>query len=655
MPEQTTVKVTADLSQLKQEFASGTAEFNRWAQNINAGNATAMRAFRDTAEELRQLGKDARVSNEAMDQLNATIGRVENAAASAGERSANAFERGARGLSVMARQGDVTARSLNQIIAAGSDIAFAFGPEGAILSGVLMVTAGIVAHVETSEQKMADLVASYNDKMNQLLMDGRAIDAARAEARAFVKELEDVAKAKSDILNRRTSITADWRVITGADDDAIAKDRAEKEAAAQTAKILANIEVHDKDLKRLKDERKEANDDIVRAQAKLDGMERKGHEADYAATERARQAAQARLTELETRTRDLEADRHKRVWNAELNARGNDAREQALGMNEQNFEKADFDAEHAERDHAMARADLGAGERRAARDDAARAKSAEERRRQNDEMVREQARATALLLQMQDNAAQHEALSDDQREKADKAKAQRDYDRRVAEIESIHVTEARKTTLLVAAAQERDAAIAAVERTAYDRQQNVLLKNMTERLKLVDKEVKAEEEAEKKKEQTLTQILASSGEALVRGHGDLAHRIMQAALEPEVKYLEAMAMKHYALAAKDAATQNWVGAAEQLAGATALMAGASLVASFAGGGGGGGGGGSAGGGGMSSASHLGASGGAGNRDPLQVHVIVVHQDANGREISRMRQEFQRLDDRNVSTRIGALS
>jgi hypothetical protein len=213
-----------------------------------------------------------------------------------------------------------------------------------------------------------------------------------------------------------------------------------------------------------------------------------------------------------------------------------------------------------------------------------------------------------------------------------------------------------KADLMIAATKARNDAVAKIDKDARDKLRTEIAKEAMQALSEYEKANKKQEEAEAKKQKMIETILASSGSALVAGHGDLAQRILKAALEPEVKYLQAMAMKHYALAAKDFATQNWIGAAEQMAGATALMAGAALVGSIGGVGGGGGGGASGGGGGggaSNSATSLGASGG-GAASPLQIQLILVTQDQNGRETSRTAQQIQRLNDRNVPIKIGGL-
>lgn len=659
MPEPTRVEVIADLSTMKKEFKAGTEEFNRWAQNIKAGNATAMKAFRETGEELRQLGKDARVSSEDMDRLNGIIQRVENAADRAGTRSANAFERGARGLSIMADQGRITERSLNSLIASGADLAFAFGPEGALISGVLMVTAAIVANIETTEQRMEDVTRKFNERVSDILLNDSPVEAARAAGRAYVAELQAIDKLKSDSA-RAASTGIDWgRPLAdlrvhgffgqgGSDQDAVMSSALDVDASRKGERVLSQVHAHDAEITQAKDDEKQARQELTQWHEKVTQLRDEGKTAELRVAMGERDRLQETVNGLRQHVHGLEQDRINTANRLAQDSSLTAAQRYALAHPDKPRELTDFSDEDRRSDAAASSAAAGRRIQQMERGN----QRADELRRQDAAALQ---RANALLIQMEDSATQHEALSEGQREAAEKARARAAYDRRVSEIQTLQVTEAMKTQLLVAAARERDAAVAAMERTAYDRQQNALLKHMTDMLKVNDAAVKAQVRAEQEKERMLTNILASSGEALVRGHGDLAHRIMQAALEPEVKYLEAMAMKHYALAAKDAMTGNIVGAAQQTAGATALMAGAALLGSIAGAGGGGAGGSGGGGGGMSSASHMGASSSSGTQQTLIAHVIVEHQAEDGRVISRQRQQFQRLDDRNVSTRIGALA
>lgn len=82
-------------------------------------------------------------------------------------------------------------------------------------------------------------------------------------------------------------------------------------------------------------------------------------------------------------------------------------------------------------------------------------------------------------------------------------------------------------------------------------------------------------------------------------------------------------------------------------------AAAALAFKEAGGGGGGGdagGGGGGGGGGPRESTRLGA-GGEGQKDSLKIEIVYVQKDSEGRETARVRQQIQRLDDRNQPIRM----
>jgi len=122
-----------------------------------------------------------------------------------------------------------------------------------------------------------------------------------------------------------------------------------------------------------------------------------------------------------------------------------------------------------------------------------------------------------------------------------------------------------------------------------------------------------------------------------------------------VESIEAAGKALMALASGDAA-----GAA--LYGASALKHAAAAAMAFkeAGGGGGGGGGAGGGGGGGGGGSNqrestaLGASLGSGQSDqPIKIEFVYIQKDSTGKETSRMRQDIERLNDRNQPIRMGA--
>src|SRR6185312_14364647 len=158
-----------DNVQLKKSFDEDIKLLADMTRATDQFNKSAVEGARGAIEAQKEYGKELGASSDQMRRLDAISTQLETKVSAAGDRMATSAERGARGLSVMARQGTVTARSMNQLIAAGADIAFA--PEGTIISAVLMVTAGIVAHFESVDSKIEETIAKFNHSIDDMLLN----------------------------------------------------------------------------------------------------------------------------------------------------------------------------------------------------------------------------------------------------------------------------------------------------------------------------------------------------------------------------------------------------------------------------------------------------------------------------------------------------
>lgn len=156
--------------------------------------------------------------------------------------------------------------------------------------------------------------------------------------------------------------------------------------------------------------------------------------------------------------------------------------------------------------------------------------------------------------------------------------------------------------------------------------------------------------------QALTDGLSSGLDALIMGQGNAIRNLKRAAAEPIVAKLKMNAVEALASAAKYAsnpATLALVPGA--LLAATKNTAGAYAVARLGGITGGGSEGGAAGGAGGSAPRTAALPGdglsSARSEKPLQVEMIIVTKTPDGRELSRTRQQIQRLNDRNQPIRV----
>jgi hypothetical protein len=650
MPENTVrVSVVADQSELDGAYDLSLAKLQKMSQGLDTFNKQSVKAFFEAADATKKLNVELGASEKQLDKIDRLIQQVEGRADKAGERTANAFERGARGISVMTRQGTLAMRSLDQIIASAADIAFAFGPEGTIISAIAMVTAGIIAHLETAEQKMIEVTDKFNEHMADMLANNSAEEIAKRAAASYVAEIESQAKVIRD-----TQLGA-WRKIfvdgeidlpalmarfrLGGEKNAVDTNHADREAADQARKIVESIDGNNKDLEKLKGERSRLNNDISSAEEHLRGLDAEKNKHEITETESRLSAARKRLSEVEALTSQLEKDRDARLQAARADAilRGDAAQEAALDERSKTYKTSDLGAEHSQRDENIALSGRGSQGRRQDQEDAKRAREAEQARER-------EARGLEMLQQMRDEMAERYIRSTDFEGLADMVAAQKEYDRRIAEIDRMKITEDLKTQLMVAALEDREAKMAEVNKKI----EKAADKAVQEAIKALDKQLAQQKKASDAKAKVIEGVEHGLSQALIHHHKEMGREILAVLLEPEIKHLEALAAKQFVLGGSDAALGNYGGAAKHFAAGALLEAGAGALASFGGSVGGGGGGA---GGASSSAASLGA-GGSGTQDQtLKIEIVNVTKDQNGREVARTRQIIQRLNDQNVPIRV----
>lgn len=228
--------------------------------------------------------------------------------------------------------------------------------------------------------------------------------------------------------------------------------------------------------------------------------------------------------------------------------------------------------------------------------------------------------------------------------------AKREIERK--RIEDMKLTRDNEAALQAGADADELAAVEALNRrieAENDRHNRAVEKQDTEA-------ATKKERAIKSRAQVILGIETGMTDVLIHSTKDLGRQLLKAALEPEVKLMEGLAAKQFALAAGDFADGNWTAAARHLEAAAVFFTEGAVIAGIAGGGGGGGskgGGGGGGGGGAGSGgagAQFGASGGGGQPQLLQIELVMITKDQTGREVAKTRQLIQRLADQNMPIR-----
>jgi hypothetical protein len=250
-----------------------------------------------------------------------------------------------------------------------------------------------------------------------------------------------------------------------------------------------------------------------------------------------------------------------------------------------------------------------------------------------------------------------QALRDRQTEDAVKAMGLKDvaegmaiidaHDRAVQEINDRQISGDLKAQLIQAQNDAEVAALADLNRRLDDENE----KHRISQQAADDKAAAEHKRAVEHRTQVIASVEKKMASDLIDTRLSFGQRLLRAALEPEIAFLEAKAMSQFEQAAADSFIGDWGGAAAHVAAGLALETGAGLVGQISGGGGGGRGGSAAGGGSQAGLGASLATSGGESSQPLQIELVLITKDQNEREVSRTSQMIQRLNDRNVPVRV----
>jgi len=512
-------------------------------QRLNTTTARASQTYsRLTSQDLAQATEWFDRTYGSANKVTASTAEMAASAEVAGRRTALAAERMSGGLLMVARSGEVSARGIRSLLGGATDLAFAFGPEGAWLTAIAIAGTALSAFWDR-EQKNADKTAKEYQKVLDVIkkLSVGEQQATAATQQGIVDNLnKQIAKLQSERIERAAhGIRGDQFLESEIDE--LTKQRDAAQVAANFAKANADSEAQKRRLTQQAEDMKQDISDLEGrlATAKQELAEEKktgvGPEEDPGklASELAqKRAALATFYNEEHAFMGVNLDDEMQAINVE-------ARRYAQG------------------------------EARAA-----------QLRRFNDLRQRE------LDLRRSINEALRAANTAAEAGIKPIANASRDS------LDSIGALPTGKE--IAAGARDQIAG-----ESGTSRADNALIAAFSKLQKIRDDAHKKELQAEREHQRELENVIRGSIDGLVRARQDLGRQILRAALEPEIKALEGSAAHEFAIAAKDLVTQNYAGAAMHAAGGAALIAGAKLVDSIAGGGGGSGysGGGGGGGGG----------------------------------------------------------
>jgi hypothetical protein len=164
------VTISADGAQARKEFDDDVRALQAFGRAINVTNATAVAAFRSTADEQRRLGDQIGASSAQMEKLATTIQSTEARIRASQQRVASATERIGSGLGNLARSGHTAGGAINTVLMAGADLAFMFGPQGAVLTAIAMTAAGIADHFFRVRDEMDRTHQEFRRHLNTMLL-----------------------------------------------------------------------------------------------------------------------------------------------------------------------------------------------------------------------------------------------------------------------------------------------------------------------------------------------------------------------------------------------------------------------------------------------------------------------------------------------------
>lgn len=209
------------------------------------------------------------------------------------------------------------------------------------------------------------------------------------------------------------------------------------------------------------------------------------------------------------------------------------------------------------------------------------AKDADEQRKEDAK------RAVTLEEELSDEILRLHLERRDDKEGIDNLSADRDFQRRRAEIAALLISEEEKTRLLGEAYKAR-----------MDQQDKFAIEASKRRSDIADKELKEQQQRSERGLEIVRNQMESALHAAIIGRESYIQAVTGMLLTPLVRYLEAQAVRHAVEGSLDALFGIWPLAARHFAASAGALAGAAAVARMGGltsGGGGGGGGGGAGG------------------------------------------------------------
>jgi hypothetical protein len=165
------VVIEGDASSMNEALAEGTRHLEAFGRSVDATNKIAVQAFRSEAESLQQLAQGSDVSLEAINRLNRVTQQFENQVDQAARRTAVGFESMSRGLMYVASTGNLAGRGMATVVAAASNVAFAFGSEGAMVGALTIGSLALYEFFDKSAaraeklQKALDKVIDSTDRL----------------------------------------------------------------------------------------------------------------------------------------------------------------------------------------------------------------------------------------------------------------------------------------------------------------------------------------------------------------------------------------------------------------------------------------------------------------------------------------------------------
>jgi hypothetical protein len=620
------VTIEANSAQVRAEFDKDTQAIAAMGRAIVVTNATAVKAFRETVAAQRELGSSVGASTAQMQRLDAVANSTEQRIVSASSRQAQAFERVGSGLGNVIRAGDAASGAINTAIMASADLAFAFGPQGAILSALALLTAGIAAHFERTRDELRHTREEFIRDLEASIQAGDPVSLAKKAAEAYIEALKTGEKRMKEAKERSFQTGGGFAAAKGGMftppsekplDYESPEERAQRKARADAATAVGQLHANDAQLKRLEDERKDLNSDIAKFELRLANLRAVGQEEERAAINKELNRLRGELIDKQELTRKaIEAhNRAVQAFREKYPRISTDAHERDAGSM--------ISTEHRDRERGVKRESSDVRVGSASRRDAAERDAADKLMRIQADL--EEARLRGLHRE----------------EDAELAKANFEYQIEQMALARLETSEETRGQLILATRRKYEQKVADIH--------NQFQSQVYQRQSETDRRMSDEGDAQW---QRFSAAAARSIHQIVNTQESVVTAAKRAAVEPIIAWLEAKALEASVNTLWESLSGNFAAAARSAAVTAAALTAARTISGWVGGGGGHSAGASSAGAGGGAGVGLGAQG-RGNQT-MKVEVIVVQRSPDGRELSRIRQGIQRLDDRGVPIRVTAL-